>query len=467
MRNSILGFYKKVLVITLATVSLSLFNLPAFTSESKLSDCLLNASSKQLVSLGQPVAQERLAHKSKIRIGVLPYYFYDENPKILNNFEKSDYLQAVEVIRKLSNNTISIDVVFFPSYKIDKPASSLTNILKQKNRDFNDIENSTWGFVKKTILEADKDINFSAVDSVILEGNILEQSFSGAEAMVFLRGSQGNVYEYWENDFFKPLKTKEGFVDNAILLIGHKSVNTISHELMHNFGLTDLYGSGSGPGLLSMMALGSGLLNYEKAVLGWFPKTQFTCKNYVDFLNENIVDNELVIDNFKQDSIFLLKLSDDKAYLVEVINRESKSLLVLYLLEQDRRPPITVFYDANKAFSNFDIKEARYIGSTYEALDFQLLVKNVSGNTATLNFIPNNLIGSSEAKSLHQQSLANKEAAEKARAEAAEKARAESNIVVKPKVRVSNKLTIVCVKGKLIKKLTSVNPKCPVGFKKK
>ena len=39
--------------------------------------------------------------------------------------------------------------------------------------------------------------------------------------------------------------------------------------------------------------------------------------------------------------------------------------------------------------------------------------------------------------------------------------------VVKPASKVINKSTITCVKGKLIKKVSAVSPKCPTGFKKK
>jgi hypothetical protein len=38
---------------------------------------------------------------------------------------------------------------------------------------------------------------------------------------------------------------------------------------------------------------------------------------------------------------------------------------------------------------------------------------------------------------------------------------------VSPKAAPSKKLTISCVKGKLIKKVTGINPKCPAGYKKK
>jgi hypothetical protein len=36
--------------------------------------------------------------------------------------------------------------------------------------------------------------------------------------------------------------------------------------------------------------------------------------------------------------------------------------------------------------------------------------------------------------------------------------------MAKPVVK---KLTITCVKGKVVKKVTAVNPKCPAGYKKK
>jgi hypothetical protein len=41
----------------------------------------------------------------------------------------------------------------------------------------------------------------------------------------------------------------------------------------------------------------------------------------------------------------------------------------------------------------------------------------------------------------------------------------QSNAAVGPKV--ATKKSISCVKGKIIRKITGTNPKCPTGFKKK
>ncbi len=63
------------------------------------------------------------------------------------------------------------------------------------------------------------------------------------------------------------------------------------------------------------------------------------------------------------------------------------------------------------------------------------------------------------------------EAEAKAKAEADAKAKAEAEAKVKAeadaKAALSKKRTITCAKGKLIKKVTAVNPKCPKGYKKK
>ena len=78
-----------------------------------------------------------------------------------------------------------------------------------------------------------------------------------------------------------------------------------------------------------------------------------------------------------------------------------------------------------------------------------------------------------------QESFAKAEAEAKAKAEADAKAKAEADAKAKAeadakakaeaeaKASLSKKRTITCVKGKLIKKVTAVNPKCSRGYKKK
>jgi len=45
-----------------------------------------------------------------------------------------------------------------------------------------------------------------------------------------------------------------------------------------------------------------------------------------------------------------------------------------------------------------------------------------------------------------------------------------NSVIVTPKIEskasISKKTTITCTKGKATKKVTGINPKCPVGYKK-
>ena len=67
---------------------------------------------------------------------------------------------------------------------------------------------------------------------------------------------------------------------------------------------------------------------------------------------------------------------------------------------------------------------------------------------------------------LEAEAKAKAEAEAKAKAEAEAKAKAEAEAKAKAEAA-KKKTTITCVKGKITKKVTAVNPKCPAGYKKK
>ena len=428
-----------------------LLNVNTASAEIKSSECLLPASSFQNLSLGKPLPLERLGNRSRARIGVLPFYFSDGIVKKLSEWDKKDYENAANDVEKLSNQKVSIEIVFLPTVKAAETAAEFREMYKNQQTAWKEmnLEKSTWGFVKRTILLADKDVDFSNIDAVILEGGNIDKSVVIGEALQFFRGSQGNVVQNSASDFFKSVSTQEGYIDNAILLDSHKGVSIIAHEILHNFGLTDLYGGESGPKLLSIMDTDlSSMLNYEKAVLGWFPVEDFKCSELLRVLDNSSVENVLTIEDKKKDSIYLLKVSNDKAYIIEVINRGTRSSLVVYLLEQNKRPPITVFYNQKVKFDGLlDLADISSVGSFYTTPDFDLLVTNTTGNSVQLNLIPSSLTKSSMATQLIEKSLNNKA----------------TLVSANP----SKKVSISCAKGKLIKKVTAVAPVCPKGYVKK
>ena len=485
-----------ILINTILLAFIWPFNLlPAKAATPEFSNCLLAASKNNLVSIGTPMATERLSHKTSVHIGVLPFYFNNGEVKKLSEQEKNNYIEAADLIHKLSNNLVSIQIDFLESFKFDKPTEALKQAFLERNQAWSEQTSTkgTWGFVRQVIEAADPTRNFSNLDGVVLESNNPDRSFGIAEAMGFFRGTEGNVYRFADTVFFKSIRTQDGIIDNAVLLDTHQGPITIAHELLHNFGLTDLYGSGTGPSDLSIMAVGSrSLLNYEKAVLGWFPTENFKCVNLENFLSNSSVDNVLELSNIKSDSILLLKKSEDTAYIVEVINFENKSQLIVYLLEQDRRPPITAYYGQQLNYPNFyDIRDSKLIGSKYLTEDFEVLITNKKNDAVTLNFIPAKLANSAEAKALFEKSISNKELAiteakakadaeakakadaeAKAKADAEAKAKADAEAKAKADAEAKAKLvvkksTITCIKGKISKKIIGINPQCPSGYKKK
>ena len=428
-----------------------LLNVNTASAEIKSSECLLPASTFQNLSLGKPLPTERLGNRSNVRIGVLPFYFSDGAVKKLSDWDKKDYENAANDVEKLSNQKVSIEIVFLPTVKAAETAAEFREMYKNQHTAWKEmnLEKSTWGFVKRTILLADKDADFSNINAVILEGGNIDKSVIIGEALTFFRGSQGNVVLSSVSNFSKSVSTQEGYIDNAILLDSHKGVSIIAHEMLHNFGLTDLYGGESGPKLLSIMDTDlSSMLNYEKAVLGWFPVEDFKCSELLTVLDNSKVENVITIEDKKKDSIYLLKVSNDKAYIIEVINQGKKSTLVIYLLEQNKRPPITVFYNPKVKFDELlDLAETSSVGSFYTTPDFDLLVSNTSGNSVQLNLIPSGLTKSSMATQLIQKSL--------------------NNRAILISSQPSKKVSISCVKGKTTKKVTGVAPVCPKGYVKK
>jgi hypothetical protein len=61
-------------------------------------------------------------------------------------------------------------------------------------------------------------------------------------------------YQTPPGPWFRLIQTAEGSISNVVLLDNHSSQSTITHEIMHLYGLTDLYGTSTGPGRLSLMA---------------------------------------------------------------------------------------------------------------------------------------------------------------------------------------------------------------------
>jgi len=503
--------------ISLLIGSLLLASFPLAANAQSLENCRIAASKNNIVSLGFPLRTERLANISNPRILVLPYQLKDEPTYILTDEEKDIFSKTAANISELSHNKSNIDFVFNPTIEISTTASGLDDIriYNQENHQ-KDVDNTTWGFVKKTLMENDNKVNYKGIDAIVLWGNTRNSNQEIAEAMMYTKDelpfghiSNANaiISKWWnptkaDNNLFNPIKTDEGDITNVTLLYNRwtiGTVGTLTHEIMHLFGLTDLYGSKTSPPLSLMSDLGPlgrpriSLLPYEQWVLGWLPDSSVTCVSQKNELTQNPIDNRYVLDYSKGDQSLVIPIGATSALVVDVMTYLQETYLLFYALENDARPPIEIFSTPKSLANSLNITGYAGVGLQLKSPDFTVLVSDNNGSKVVINLIPSSKIDSEESLKLINQAalkksenallLKTKQEAEvkaaadlKAKQEAdaksvADKAAADllaqQQAAIAAKTAALKKTTITCTKGKLIKKVTAIKPVCPAGYTKK
>jgi M6 family metalloprotease-like protein len=468
----------------------STLNTPIAQSDN-LGPCRIKASDvRQKKSLGFPVGPERLANLSAPKILVVPFQLQDTPDYVFSPELKQSYEKAAEYINEFSNGKSKPQFVFSQVIKTEVTKTDIQNLRANQNIG-NQTRNesiSTWGFVRSLISKHDSNLDFTGINGVILEGSSPNRGI--AEAMTYLQ----NYDSYW-----RPLKTNEGEVLNAVLMDSHYDAATIAHEVLHLYGLPDLYGTNTGPGRLSLMSAKSALnlLSYEKWILGWLPDNNVAC--IADFSESKII--KFSFDYTKTNQIVIIRYGGRETFIAETTNILDSRFLTFYSLDNELQPPITVFPDRSRPqFVGLAIKDYSDIGTQFEAPNLTLLVSDVNSTSITLHLVPKSLSFSAEFKNLvdsfqparaaaaelkAKQDAEAKAAAElKAKQDAEAKAAAELKATQDAEAKAAAELkakqdaeakalaekrkkTITCMKGKTAKKVTAVNPKCPSGFKRK
>jgi hypothetical protein len=282
-------------------------------------------------------------------------------------------------------------------------------------------------------------------------------------------------------------------------MYNNSAVNTITHELLHNYGLTDLYGNARSPAELSRMAdvRATTLLTYEKWVMGWHPEQNVTCISG----NDSQKINKFEIDIRDKEQIALLRPNEGSLYVIETSRIKENLLLSFYKLINDARPPIE-YYSISDRKRGVKLSDFKYpnFADIHQGDEFTLLIYSVSDTSATVYTYPNSGANSSAVQALiteariiqvakmreariKQDAEANAAAELRAKQDAEAKAAAEFNAKQEAETKAAaelkakqeadakaaamKKTTITCVKGKLTKKVTAVKPKCPSGYKLK
>jgi M6 family metalloprotease-like protein len=463
---------------------------PASAVADDIQLCRINASPGQWVSLGFPVAPERLVSYSKPKVLVIPFKLKDNpNYKFTTEFKK-DYEDALANIAMFSNGKSVPEFVFLPPIETEFTNKTIEDLKanQQSANQAKDESRSTWGFVRKFIADHDSTIDFTGVTAVILEGSSTSYSSYIAEAMMMSSNDRGDPY-------FRAVQTNEGRIFNFSLFDQHSTASTITHEVMHLYGLTDLYGTGDGPGNLSLMASNEiNLLSYEKWVLGWLLDSAVQCLSSVS--PSNIY--KFSFDYAKIDQILVIRAETGEDFIVETTEVNGQRYLAFYSLNNGARPPITIYQNGYQGQSRgTKIGDYTAIGTQLKSNKHTLLISSIDSTSITVHFVSSSLTSSTEFKDLvtksadlrsklgqESKSKVSAEADAKAAAELKAKQEADAKAAAELKAKqesdakaasvlkakadaASKKSTITCIKGKILKKVTAVNPKCPSGYKRK
>lgn len=440
--------YKRPIAFAIAL--LFIFVLPPSLSPASATDlaaCRIKASERENVSLGFPLRDGRLASVKNPKIMVIPFNMKEKPNYVLSDLDKDDYKSAERDISAFSGGKASVEFIFAPTLATEYTKDIWATLKANQMKSFQDKDEnlSTWGFVRALVAASDPKVDFTDIDAVILEGSPVDWGSFIGEAMMF-RTDQPNGYA-------RPIKTSEGVINNAILLDKHYSRLTITHEVLHLFGLTDLYGTSTGPGKLSIMAGDSpALLSYEKWILGWLPDSEVQC--FPELVTNTVT--EIKIDPRKDSHVIILPGKFDSHIIIETSKIEGFKYLALYTLNNESRPPITTFADnQGRSREGLPINGYQAIGTIFNLPDFSLIVSNLSATTISLKLLPKQLRDTSTNVDLIEEAAQNLKSAE-------------ANSLVAPKKTIIDKsVTITCLKGKSQKKVTAVKPICPKGYRKK
>jgi len=478
-----------------------LLSLPTYEASPKVRSCKISTGGRQKsVSIDFPISSKRISPLG--------------SPKVLlvvADFADSPYLGKPEdLINKIFEPTQTRDFFLANSYgKLAFDFSIFPNTIRTEIRysDARPIGSSSQYKVKYDVIsKLPKSVWKEKFDSIVVLGYGVPEVF-GAWAAGQETPLSGVPY-----DFYNPGFAWSG-IYNEVDQKRLQSWKIFAHELGHLLGLIDLgatqvpdnYWKGGTPGPFDLMGQSPGVANeffgWHRWLLGWINDDQVLCldgkQDQVKFEISSLSRptqgfkiavipisefEVLVIESRRQGIYDRLGVNEGiLVYRIDIRNAYHPTLQPLKIIarESDRlkRAFSPDFMDIDR-YLEATLNPSQYVNSDGFTIESVSSINGVdsievfSGNKA-LNRVAtlNEQKLAAEAKA-EAEAKAKAEAEAKAKAEAEAKAKAEAEIRAKQETEAKlaaqkKKITITCVKGKLTKKVTAVNPKCPKGYKKK
>jgi M6 family metalloprotease-like protein len=314
-------------------------------------------------------------------------------------------------------------------------------------------------------------------------------------------------------------------VIGSTYIYGPKDISMLfAHEIGHLFGFTDIYNltDKSEPveylrhPFDTMGLQGFGLGAWNRWLMGWVGDSQVVCLDE----STNVYETSISALNLKEGlKAVVIRLSPNEVLIVEARRKDKYDTfefdfknyngLAIHHLDTSIRSgkgAMKIYYDEELAVpvGQGDLKilsMASLAAKIIEADEYlyykpsNVLIENLysdgTNNQVRISFRESALTNLKNAKAkseavklekataelkAKQESEAKVAAEAKAAAELKAKQEAEAKVAAEAKAAleakaaseaVTKKTTIICIKGKAIKKVTAVKPKCPKGYKKK
>jgi hypothetical protein len=432
--------------------------LPSTANAQNLDDCRLPDPKRDPVSLGFPIKAERLKYISNPKILVIPFQSKYDPDLPLSPEDKAAFLQSTKDIQRLSSNKSNVTFVYHPVVKLEMTSTEIDKFKINARVTFqSDFPNDQFGFATNLLKMLDPVIDYTGIDGVVLYGKSKDVKEEIASALQFTRDVDflGNQVKKLDGSpWYSPIVTNEKEIANVVLMYNRYPDHVITHELLHNYGLVDLYGTNTGPERLSIMASHYvSLMTFEKWWLGWHESSRVSC---ISGPPTNTI-MKFKFDYQTSNQLALIRTSREVLYGIETSDVGAGKFLSFYKLDMGISPPINLynyyFDNAGNRQPGVGLLTNSAVGQVFIGDTMQMFVFSKTSTEVTFYVYPNALADSPDVRNLKLESQALIE-----KANSALKAKKSAN---------SKQITITCVKGKVSKKVIAVKPKCPTGYKKK
>ena len=454
----------------------------------KATDCKVKDSKLGPIRLGFPRNSDRV-----------PQFGVTQNLIIVVDFPDARITESLESV---VNNTLSPVTVekFFASSSNEKFTPKF----------------STFPYI---ITLNSLDTSFAPFSTGRYFNNGVQQDHRLVKEAVSLAKLKGVISGYSSINVFAPTSKSLGYYGSAFLdleldvggkpiinsqLVGQvgtvnssvPSWKVFAHEYGHLLGMYDYYIPGIGttgksPGPFDFMGNTSGSANtffgFQRWVQGWIEDNDVICDYTTNSsathtltpLNQNSgkklfvhpIDGSLaLVVEFRTESEFDALKGND-GLLVYLIDMKVASLKGPVSIQPSEQDLVINPRDDVEKYSRAPLSS----GQSVKVKDLVIYAEEVSKERATFKVFTSaeyvakkDMEAQAAAELLRKQDAEAKAAAElKARQEADAKAAAElkAKLETDAKAVALKKITITCVKGKITKRITSVKPKCPSGYK--